>query len=212
MNKINIITRTNKRPNGYKQNVDQLLNCVLNSDLRRSDINHIIITDDKESTKYIDGDYVFMKQKERPTTPKAPGAWNWRPYNLYFNQIKDKLVDGWIMYIDDDDRLYDNNSLKEIHKIIRHHNEDTIIYFQMEYADGKRLPVDNWNGIPRINQIGGSCFIFHTKYYDDAIWDEWSGGDFRVINKLHNIIPNKIFINTPMVYINQIGGGRQTDI
>lgn len=212
MQVINIITRTNNRPNGYRQNRDMLMKNALKMIPPFSKVNHIVITDDEKATEYIDIDYIMMKKKDKPTTPKAPGAWNWRPYNLYFNQIKDKLKPGWIMYIDDDDRLYDEQTLSRLLDIIDKCNEDTLIYFQMEYADGKRLPVDNWNGIPQINHIGGSCFICHTKYYDDAVWDEWSGGDYRVIKKLHNIIPNKVFINQPMVYINSIGGGRQKDI
>tara|TARA_R110000772_G_scaffold163069_1_gene274190 strand:- start:490 stop:1122 length:633 start_codon:yes stop_codon:yes gene_type:complete len=209
---INVITRTHNRPNGYKQNKDMLVKNGLNILTPFNGVNHIVITDDENSVNYIDGDYVFMEKKIEPTTPKAIGAVNWRPYNLYFNQIKHKLKEGWIMYVDDDDRLYDETTLYKILDIIDKNNEDTLIYFQMEYSNGNRLPVDNWNGIPRINQIGGSCFIFHTKYYDDAVWDEWSGGDFRVIEKLNNIIPNKIFIQKPMVYINSIGGGRRQDI
>lgn len=209
---INIITRTNKRPNGYRQNRDMLIRNALNMNPPFSQVNHIVITDDIESIEYIDTGYVLMNKRQHPTTPMAPGAVNWRPYNLYFNQIGHKLEEGWIMYIDDDDRLYDETTLGKLLDIIDKYNEDTLIYFQMEYSDGKRLPIDNWNGTPQLNHIGGSCFIYHTKYYLHAEWDEWSGGDYRVIEKLHKVIPNKVFINQPMVYINQIGGGRQTDL
>lgn len=209
---INITTRTNKRPRGYRQNRDMVLMNGLNMIEPFSKLNHIIITDEIESLEYIDTGYVLMDKKLTPDTPKPAGAYNWRPYNLYLNKIGHKLEEGWIINIDDDDRLYDERTLSKLLDIIDKYNEDTLIYFQMEYSDGKRLPVDNWDVTPRLNWIGGSCLIYHTKWYLHAQWDEWSGGDFRMIEKLHKVIPNKVFIKEPMVYINQIGGGRQQDI
>jgi hypothetical protein len=177
-----------------------------------SEINHIVITDDEESKKYIDTPYIFMNKKKEPTTEKPPGAIIWRPYNLYFNEVKHLMKDGWVMYIDDDDRLHNDRSLQDIYNIIKNNNEDTLIYFQMQYSNGHKLPPDNWNGIPQLNQIGGSCLIFHTKWLESVVWDEYSGGDFRMMNKLHNIIPNKIYINKPIVFVNGVGSGKRIDI
>jgi len=209
---INIITRTSKRPNGYRQNRDMLIKNGLNLSIPFSQVNHIIITDDIESIDYIDSDYILMNKKNSPDTKKPIESFIWRPYNTYFNKVKHLLKEGWIMYIDDDDRLYNESILSKLIDITSNYNEDTLIFFQMEYADGKRLPQDNWDGIPKLNQIGGSCLIFHTKWYEHAIWDEWSASDYRVIKKLYDILPNKVFIKEPMVYINQIGGGKQTDL
>jgi hypothetical protein len=209
---INIITRTNNRPNGYKQNREQVIRCGMEMLAPFNEVNHIIITDDKESTKYIDVPYTFFDKKKEPTTDKPFGAIIWRPYNLYFNDVKDQLKEGWVMYIDDDDRLHNDRSLQDLYEILGQYNEDTIIFFQNEFKDGRKMPLDNWDGVPRLNYIGGSCLIFHTKWMDDVVWDEWSGGDFRMMDKLYKKVPNKVFINKPIVYVNQTGSGKRQDI
>ena len=35
-------------------------------------------------------------------------------YNLYCNQLLDRVEKGWIMFLDDDDLLIDKNSLQDI--------------------------------------------------------------------------------------------------
>ena len=83
----------------------------------------------------------------------------------------------------------------------------------MVYSGGKVLPLDmSKNKKPILGGIGGSCFTFNVKYKPYAIWDGWKCSDFRVINKLHNIIPKKVWIPKNFIYVPSAGLGNRKDI
>lgn len=207
---INILTRTSNRPNGFRR----LLESVRGQTYKN--INHIVCTDDLDSVEYIkeNGVKEWMLISKEDVIEKYPQpvrlGWRDLPHNLYFNEMIHKIKDGWVMYLDDDDMFYSSDSVKKLVREIEKHNEDALIYFQMEYSwDGSRLP----ESLPsEIGKIGGSCIIFHSKYKDYAVWDAFNCSDFRVIQQLEDVIPNKHFIKKPFVLINSIGMGERTDI
>jgi hypothetical protein len=206
---LNIITRTSNRLNGFRQCRESILNSINLKD--NYIINHIVITDDEESISYIDVDYNFIEKSKKPITNPIPGC-RWLPHNLHFNKIKHLLREGWVYHLDDDDRLFNNESLSKIFNLIESVDESYMLFFQMQYSNGKRLPSDNWDGIPRINTIGSPCFTFHTNWLRYYEWDEWSGGDFRCMNRLSKVIPNRKILIEPVAFINKIGAGDRKDI
>ena len=210
---INVITRTSGRPNSFKR-------CV-NSINRQTykNINHIIIADDINDLEYIhNAGCSNIKLVDRgalirnDNTPD-PGTGSYSPHNLYLNQVKDKIKDGWILYLDDDDLFMDKNSVETIVKLINESDNDTIIYWQMILQNKTKLPnIINDQNPPYRGGIGSPCFTVNTKYIDYILWDSWKCADFRVIEMLHNIIPKYKFTPKPLIFIPKANFGKKNDI
>jgi hypothetical protein len=119
------------------------------------------------------------------------------------------------MFLDDDDHLLHNKVLQEIVEAINKVDEDTMFIWQMRYPNGKVLPSKEHFKLKQIEMggIGSPCFIFHSKYKKFAQWDEWKVSDFRIICKLHEIIPKKKWIGKVYIQINNYGDfGNRNDI
>jgi len=210
---INILTRTSNRPNGFKININSVKNQTYNN------IKHIIATDDINSHNYIidnNIDNYIVINRDKLINNDDHVNYNtgkYSPHNLYFNEMHKYVSDGWVLYLDDDDRFYDNNSLSKIVKSINESDIDTIIYWNMEYSNGSTLPREiSKTKPPELYNIGGSCFAFNYKYLKYASWDSWKCSDFRVINNLHNTIPKFKWINESLIFVPQSGLGNKTDI
>lgn len=219
---INIITRTSNRPNSFKRNLNSI------SSQNYGNINHIICTDDEKSLDYIkdygvqnyhllDKDKIVIddiRRGEKSGLSKSVSGQKlaYAPYNLYFNEVHKLITSGWIIYLDDDDVFYSSDSVSKIVEVINQNDNDTMIIWKMIYSDLTELPVEiSERNPPRFNQIGGSCFTFHSKYLDFATWDSWKGSDFRVINRLYKSIPNIVWYPEKIVYVPMVGFGQKKD-
>ena len=209
---INILTRTSGRPKGFRRNRESILNQTYKN------INHVVCTDDIESLQYITkenniSNCIFINKQNLIDNDKTPdpGTGKYFPYNLYFNEMIEHVSSGWIIYLDDDDCFVNNGSVEEIANFVKQADEDTIIYWKMLYDNGYTLPTESPSP-PKMSRIGGSCLTFNIKYKNQVKWDPWKCADFRVIDKLHNIIPNKVWIPKPYIYVGSEGLGNRKDI
>jgi hypothetical protein len=221
---INVVTRTSGRPEFFKRNVNSI-----NSQTYKN-IRHVIITDSKDNVSYIKNngieeyyiyDPIYLVKNDKTKDPKTGRL---SAHNLYFNEVHKEIKEGWIIYIDDDDYFMDQHSLSKLVTHINKYNEDTLIYFQMEWGSKNikipseiknrkvLFPFGSEKWTPQLARIGGSCLIFHSKYKDFAMWDKWKCSDFRVISKLHNKIPNKVCIVEPFVKVPLAGKGERNDL
>jgi len=210
--KINILTRTSNRPNGFKICHDSIIKQTYNN------INHIVSYDNDDDLYYLNqySDIVKVKVKTKILDDKLDNKvtnYSYFPYNLYCNELINKVEDGWIMFLDDDDMLIKNNCIEEITKNIL--NEDTLFIWQMRYPNGVLLPDKQSfsNKNIRLGGIGSPCFLFHEKYRTFSKWDAYKCSDFRYLEKIYNIIPNKVWIEKPYIQLNNNGGfGKKEDL
>ncbi len=211
---INILTRTSGRPIGFKHCRQSILEQTYKK------INHCVVTDCKKSINYIINSGVinfrFIDRnkiiQEDKTKNKDPKHGILSPHNLYCNVLNKMVVKGFIMYLDDDDMLLHENAIEEIVNCIR--NSNTMLFWQMRYPNGKLLPIQGFiKEKPIIADIGSPCFLFHKKWIKYATWDTWKCADFRVIESLYQVVPNKIWIKKPYIQLNNHGDfGRKNDI
>ena len=212
--KINILTRTSNRPNGFKKCANSIKNQTYDN------INHIVSYDNDDDLGYINRfDVTKIKinrdeiiANDTSVDPKNSNFW-FSPHNLYCNSLLDSVEDGWIMFLDDDDMLIDESVIGEIVSNII--DEDTILIWQMQYPDGRVLPdvASYQSKKPRLGGIGSPCFLFHSKWKNVARWDAYKCGDFRFLDKIYNKIPNNKWIQKPFVQLNNTGGfGKKVDI
>ena len=134
------------------------------------------------------------------------------PYNSYLKIAEKEVKSGWVYYLDDDDYFIDLDFLENLVNEITKFDDNTIHIFKIQLPE-KISPEEKfwlhmtW-GHPFIaNEIGGSNFIFHSKFLDYTVWDEWSGADYRTAKNLERIIPNKNFIDKISIKA-VIGGGK----
>ncbi len=214
---LNILTRTSNRPNGFKRNVQSIVNQTYKN------VNHIVCTDDEQSISYIKEngitDYVFIDSKELKLLLEGhqpPGQHDqhvmerYAPHNLYFNKIHKLINAGWIIYLDDDDMLFDENSLMNVASFINHHDEDTLIIWRMSLLGGI---IPNKLGLPpQYGQIGSPCFTFHKKHIEHATWDCWKGDDFKVVSHLYGKIPKHTWYPTVIALVTSVGSGLRRDV
>ena len=210
---INILTRTSNRPKGYK-----ICENSINSQ-SYNNINHIVSYDNDKDLKYLDKCENKVKinrseiiKNDTSKNPNNPNFW-FSPHNLYCNKLLDEVKEGWVMFLDDDDMLYDKSVIEKIVNNIV--DEDTILIWKMRYPDGRYLP-DNHSfktETIRLGGIGSPCFLFHSKYKNESYWDAYKCGDYRFLEKLYKKIPNKKWINEIFIQLNNNGGfGKKKDI
>ncbi len=121
------------------------------------------------------------------------------PYNLYMLKAEQKVKKGWIMYLDDDDWLYNKTSLERLLPSLI--NKDTLVGFNQKCQKEIRPQEYAVNhvysqNIPPALGVGfnGSTQTFHSDYLEYTNWDEWGGGDFNTLRSLWNNIPYKSFL------------------
>lgn len=207
---INILTRTSGRPKGFKT----ALNSVRSQTYKN--INHIVATDDIESESYLRSekvDYLFFNRNDflKKITPQYKSNRK-MPHNLYFNEMIKHVQEGWIIYLDDDDRLSSNTIIEELVDQIEP-TDDLLLWktkFPRHLVKGSILPPKF--GPPKIGKIDGHCHGVNARCKDKIEWPGWSKGDFHVINKLYNEIENKRWLDLILVEKSQHGKGERNDI
>lgn len=181
--KINILIRTSNRPEYCKKCIESILEQHYNN-------YQIIICYDKvESLAYLDNYknndkiqyfYVEVESKEK------------YKFNLYCNILMDKVEEGWIMFLDDDDKLTHNKVLPMLNENIE--SEDCLYIWKFLRPD-KIIYPKNINHI-KLGELCSCGFIFNNKHKDKSRWPDKQCGDFSFFNELvKNYSFSKIFIN-----------------
>jgi hypothetical protein len=186
---VNILIRTSKRPNYFK-------NCI-NSVLKQTYKNINIFVGLDSNCKYTTKYPVYPVHVKPPHSiePKINDATYGAifPYNEYFNQMQDKVSDGIIMYLDDDDEFANTKAIANIVKEYKKGKE--LIFWKVKSLD-RIIPSDkNWKKRPVNCDISGIGFAFDSKYKNHAKWEPYKRGDFRIANKLYDKIKKRAYIN-----------------
>ena len=173
---INILTRTSNRPNYFYENRYTILS------QNYKNIRQIISVDNNLSYNYVkqckvnDEDIIRLKNTPRVSQTHMP-------YNLYCNKLMEKVTEGWIMYLDDDDILYHENTINSVIPLL--HDTNNIIIWKC-LRQNNIYPV-NFKKIVKQYDIGSNSFMFHSKNIKYAQWDDKESSDFRCIDKLLKI-------------------------
>lgn len=218
---INILCRTANRPKAFKVFVKSL------AEQTYPEKRLIVSADDDKSFKYcrkilsdnfftVPSEIVRLQRTERNPNKTLrldgyPVSFLYHaPYNLYENPLADKVDDGYMMYLDDDDKFCRPDSLECIASIIS--SPDDLIMWKVN-VQGRIIPEpDHFGCAPKPTHVSGIGFAFHSKYKDYAVWDEFSCCDYRVIKRLWDAIPNKVYIDSVLTQTQTIGQGNREDI
>lgn len=206
---INILIRTSGRPNYFKSCMDSIYNQTYKN------WNIIVGVDDKISEKYIQPhscimvSYNFDSYKIPPPPPDLAYGIKFK-YNMYLNELHKYVQDGYIMYIDDDDSLYNIKSLENISSNLK--NND-LMFWRVSFPNRLVPSDDNFSKeIPIMKDISSIGFIFRNDIKEE--WEAYKRGDYRIAKKLFDKSTNTKWVNetfTGLQRVKEDGFGRKDD-
>lgn len=177
MELINILIRTSNRPGLFKR--------CLQSVVKQTYQNlRIIVAYDNHNVNYIPSAIESIFVSADRTLPYF--------YDLYCNDLKSCVDDGYFMFLDDDDYLVDNvlSTLTIDHPaLLYQYRRGTDLYPPMHYVK---------NGVPILKrgQVGMPCLLLHHSLKDIADIPGTGQGDYFWIDKVNRLVGVKF---TPLV-------------
>jgi len=182
---LNILIRTTYRPDYFSKCIDSILY------QNYQNFKIIICYDDIRCLEYLDN--YKNNSKIEIFKVKTQDRQSEAFYNLYCNELLERVNDGWIMFLDDDDMFYSKKAFGIIANNL--YTENDIIFWKVKLGKHIIYP-KNINNIIQFN-ISGEGFIFNHKFKNNAKWDNKRSGDFRFITELleNTRTFNRRFIN-----------------
>lgn len=199
--KINILIRTSNRPKCFKNNINSILKQNYNN-------LKLFISYDNNYTK----EYILKELDSKELDYEiieVTANNNKYNYNDYCNHLLNKVNDGYIIFLDDDDKFNHDKSLKYINDYLE---ED--IFLVWDYFRADKL-IGPKKGEIKKGNITSCGFCYNSKY--KSFWPSEINADFTFIdnllkkNKLKIAKLDKVLttsINLDIIY----GQGKREDI
>ena len=166
---ITILIRTSNRPTQFKRCIESIMNQTYKDFKVIVYVNGIDYVEENEKiTKIID-------------TKKHRRNFFW---NLFCNELKLKVNEGHMFFLDDDDILIDNDVLLRLSKLL---DENTSYICRMK-RHNLIMPskICFENKIVVRGDIGMPCIILHHSDKMKSFFDDRKAGDFRFIRDMRN--------------------------
>lgn len=115
-----------------------------------------------------------------PKPPSERGAFF---YNLYCNDLKEKVKDGWFFFLDDDDFLVDNTAIE---RIIPYLTDPTKVVICQMLRGKYPKPEDRHMDRHRIvkGHIGMPCIFVHSSLKDSVNFTDSEEADYLYIQEM----------------------------
>lgn len=122
-------------------------------------------------------------------------------YGLFLaNQsfIKISPIDArYVMVLDDDDKLVNQNFVRRFRKIVKKHNPE-IVFFKSKIIGKKTMPKEqHWGKKPQRNWIASFCFAVRLNVWKKYIhlWGEERCGDYYFISACYENTSNHFWFD-----------------
>ena len=169
---INILTRTGNREKYF----NTLKNTIINQTYKN--IRHIKSNDNPKCTYLSEETDVFQVQKNKNLGDAF--------YNVYINDIAKKVTNGWVIILDDDCKLTDDNFMQNLATECSNSNLKEVLIFRSKINNYGILPTSiDFNG-KNIRECGidMACFCVHHTVFEDVQLDGRRCGDFHFLDKI----------------------------
>lgn len=175
----NIIVRTSKRPHSFAA-------CMKSIAIQDyPNINVIVTTDEESGVKYtrdykvrhIHIDKNAIELKEKPNSEEYGIQFI---FNEYIN-IAQRLVNGFILLLDDDDMFNCNNAVSIIMKYAQ---KDKLAIWRTDFNDGRIIPNGNFGREIKLFDVTGIGICYHTNHVNLTDWSQWKRADYRTARNL----------------------------
>jgi len=186
---VNILTRTFKRPNSFKECRKSIMSqTYIQGEGKFNDrsmkINHIV------------GSEVICPYY-RDAIRLKPKTGKFLPWNLHLNDLGKQVKTGWVMYLDDDDMLLKDTSVQEIVDQIDH--EEQLLIWKVKINTWTAPNDKHFGKIIKQGQVSGIGILFHSKHLP-VPWEARPASDYHIIKYLSDHLEvkwiNKILTGT----------------
>ena len=191
---INILTRTNLRARFFSDNRNSIASQTYKN------FRHLVSYENAET-------YGYLKAHQLPPADLVKvvkaGTGGSHPYNLFVNEMMDRVTEGWIMFLDDDDLFSTPHALAIIASHLK--DEDSLVIWRTWFP-ARTIPATK-----DIHQIapGGitsCCFAFHSKHKKKGQWHEFRAGDYRCFDQLRQHL-KPVFLDHILAKVNRTDRG-----
>jgi hypothetical protein len=167
---INILLRTSFRPQAFAR-------CYASIKEQTYKNTQIFVSfDNCKALDYIPS-YITALPVERSTKPFG--------YNLYCNELKQLVTDGWFFFLDDDDTLAYPQCIEDLARYLT--NPDEAIICQFLRNERPKPPADLLNSeIILKGQIGIPCIVLHHSKKNIAEFKAIEDGDYQFIKTVQS--------------------------
>ena len=127
-----------------------------------------------------------------PYTPKERDAFldcyckTGYPMNTYMEHLHKEVAGGWIIYLDDDNLLYDKHGIATALSHAR--SPSDLLMWRAKL--GRLVPLDKNFGATGV--VRGDCdsanFMFNSQFMSSTKWGNTRCGDYRTLSSLANIL------------------------
>ena len=167
---INIIIRTSNRPNCFKLNIDSIASQSYDN------IKLHISYDNEFTNKYIND--TLNNSNIEYTLYSVEKTENDFFYNNYPNILIQNINDGYIIFLDDDDRFTNNNALSYINEYL-----DVNRFLTWNYLRTDKI-IGISKGIIKSGKVTSCGFCYHSSH--KSKWELVSNGDYIFVKNLIN--------------------------
>lgn len=169
---ISILIRTSNRPALFKRALQSVKNQTY------KDIRVIVSYDNDEALKYIPAEIEKIKVSADKSEPYF--------YDLYCNDLKELVTEGWFMFLDDDDYLY-KDCLKRIAPFLSVNEAIICQFLRGRKVKPSRLLMKAKQII--WGKIGMPCIILHHSHKNIAQFCSHVPADYIFIKEVSEKLP-----------------------
>lgn len=175
----NIIVRTSKRPNSFAA-------CIKSIGIQDyPNINVVVTTDEETGVKYT-RDYKVRHlhiDRRNINVKKKPNTYDYGLpfiYNEYI-AIAQRLVNGFIMFLDDDDMFNCNNAVSIVMSKAK---ANKLTVWRTDFNNGRTVPNGSFGKEIKLYDITGIGLCYHSSQIDSTDWSGWKRADYRTAKML----------------------------
>ena len=179
---INILIRTSNRPEYFKNCIESILN------QNYQNYRIYICYDKKESLDYLEPFKDYANIEYFFITVDSTEKYK---FNLYLITLMECVKDGYIIFLDDDDKFCHDEVLNILNNTI----DETSVMLWKFFRSNKLIYPSNAQKI-NLGEISGCAIISHKNNYKNCYWIDKQYGDFNFLNKvIENNKPNIQLLN-----------------
>lgn len=179
---INVLIRTSNRPENFKRCIKSVL------EQKYKNYKVLVCHDKIESLNYLNKYKDNDKIEYFPVITESNEKYR---FNIYCNQLLNKVKEGYVVFLDDDDMFCHD----KVFNVLNYCMDDESLLIWKFFRPDKLIFPSSLKSI-NLGEIDTSSFCCNIKNYQNCKWGDGKNGDYCFINQvMEKNIPKTKFLN-----------------